>query len=92
MEEMLKQVLEALAPVLGNLGEVKWLGYLLMGMGAMRLLMKPILALAYSIADLTVNTKDNEFLKKMEGNVFFKALLFILDWSASIKLPPKEVK
>jgi hypothetical protein len=81
----LKSVLELYAgaipaPVIG----------LILIIGSLRVVFKPLFALAHAIASVTPDTKDDEAIKKIEEHKITKAIAFALDYVASIKLPPKK--
>lgn len=82
--EGLKGVLEVYA-----LNLPSWLVGLILLIGSLRVLLKPLFALAYAITSLTPDKKDDELVKKIEEHKLMKALLFILDWFASVKIPKK---
>jgi hypothetical protein len=81
----LKSVLELYAgslpaPILG----------LILIIGSLRVILKPLFALAYAIASVTPDKKDDEAVKKIEEHKITKAIYFALDYIASVKLPPKK--
>lgn len=79
--------LEAALPYMLQLA-VKWpiLSTILMFMGTLRLVMKPIVALLHKWVESTETKKDDEWLARVESSVMWKAVLFALDWFGSIKL------
>jgi hypothetical protein len=62
---------------------------ILLIIGSLRVLFKPLFALAYAITSITPDTKDDEAVKKIEEHKITKAIAFALDYIASIKLPKK---
>lgn len=58
--------------------------------GTLRVVVKPLLSLAYTIASLTPSDKDDLAIKKVEEGKVMKAILYCLDWIASVKMPPKK--
>lgn len=58
--------------------------------GSLRVVFKPLFALAYAIVSVTPSKKDDEVVKKVEEHKITKAILFALDYIASIKFPPKK--
>lgn len=58
--------------------------------GSLRVLLKPLFALAYAITSVTPSTKDDEAVKKIEEHKITKAVVFALDYIASIKFPTKK--
>jgi len=81
----LKSVLELYAASL----PAPLIGALLV-IGSLRVLLKPLFALAYAITSVTPDTKDDEAVKKIEEHKITKAVIFALDYIASIKLPKKK--
>lgn len=65
------------------------IGFLLI-VGSLRVVLKPLFALAYAIASVTPDKKDDEAVKKIEEHKVTKAIAFALDYVASVKLPPKK--
>lgn len=58
--------------------------------GLLRLIIKPIMVALKSIVESTETPKDNELLVKVEESKIYKAVIFLLDYLASIKVPPKK--
>lgn len=81
-----KQILE------GQGGQYQIIGQVLMVVGALRLLFKPLMSLALAYVQMTPNVEDDSKLAKIMDSQVYKILAYVLDWSASIKLPNKEVK
>ena len=59
-------------------------------MGSARLIMKPLMSLALAYVELTPTTSDNEFLEKLKKYWWYKSLVYLMDWSLSVKLPAKK--
>jgi len=53
--------------------------------GTLRLIIKPIMVAAQAVVDATPSEKDNKVVKKVEESKFYKFLMFILDYVASVK-------
>lgn len=58
--------------------------------GVLRAINKPLFALLHAYVIATPSTSDDALLSSVEQNKFVRALLFALDWTASIKLPPPQ--
>lgn len=58
----------------------------LMIIGTLRLIIKPLFSFLHTITDATPSVSDNEFLAKVENSTFLKTALFLLDWLASVKV------
>lgn len=59
----------------------------LMVIGALRVTVKPLMAYYESHVQSTSDKEDDERLKKLKASKVYKALVFLLDYTASIKLP-----
>lgn len=53
--------------------------------GMLRLLVKPVMAYLHARAAATETKEDDERLARVAQSWWMKALLFVLDWGASIK-------
>lgn len=53
----------------------------------LRVINKPLFSAISKYVELTETTKDNEVFKKIVNSKVYKSISYILDWSASIKLP-----
>ncbi len=80
----LKPMLEAAAGKYGVIVQVVAV------IGAMRVVFKPIMAVVQSIVSVTPSPKDDEFLGKLMNHWSYKLVSFLLDWTASVKLPQKQ--
>ena len=58
--------------------------------GTARLLIKPVMSAIKEIAAQTKTEKDNLLIEKVESSKIYKALVFVIDWITSIKLPVKK--
>jgi hypothetical protein len=63
------------------------LSMILMVMGGLRLVLKPIMAYLEKKALESPEKTDDEKLAKMKESGWYKVLSFVLDYSASVKLP-----
>ena len=84
-------------PILLNLLSELLLQYphiaaVLLVVGILRIINKPIFALLHVIVQSTKTEKDNQALEKVEKSLLYKIFLFTLDWLASFKLPESEIK
>jgi hypothetical protein len=68
------------------LGKYGWLLMAVTVVGSLRLVVKPIIAFAHSIADATATPKDNELIAKIESSKALSTVCFCLDWLGSFKL------
>lgn len=58
--------------------------------GVLRTLVKPIMSFLHQRAGETIDTADDERLAKAESSWWFKTIAYVLDWTASVKLPVKK--
>ncbi len=86
------EVIQQLLTFLGPIAE-QYLGKLpatvlqvLVLIGALRLVVKPLMVALTAFAKETETPKDDEVLAKIETSKAYKLLLFVLDWLASIKI------
>lgn len=63
-----------------------WLATVIFVMGIMRLVFKPLMALAHNVVEATPSKNDDTILAKIESNVVFKVLAFLIDYVGSIKI------
>lgn len=71
--------------IAGLMGGAPWLANVLIVVGALRLVIKPALAIARSVADYTASDSDNKIVDGVEKSPIYKGLVFVLDWFTSIK-------
>ena len=84
------QAASAISPLVeGLLGKFGWITQVVLVIGSLRILFKPLMAAVHNYADNTPSPTDNEVLDKFEHSAVFRAIAFILDWGASIKLIKK---
>lgn len=62
----------------------------LMLMGVLRAVFKPLMSLLHAYVEATPSEKDNELLKKIMDSKAYSVIQYILDYTASIKLPKKK--
>lgn len=55
--------------------------------GGLRLIFKPLMGLIQTYVDYTPSQSDNEFLKKIMESFIYKKLVWVIDYLGSIKLP-----
>jgi hypothetical protein len=63
---------------------------ILLGIGVLRVINKPLFSLFHAYVDATPSAKDNEVLASVEGSRIYKGITYALDWAASVKLPAKK--
>ncbi len=54
--------------------------------GMVRLVVKPLMVMLHSVAEVTETTRDEEILRKIEENKIYKGFLFVMDYVFSLKL------
>lgn len=57
--------------------------------GTFRVIFKPLTTLIQTYVDATDTPADNAWWMKLQASPAFKAVLWVLDYTASIKLPKK---
>lgn len=57
--------------------------------GVLRVINKPIFAIAHAIVEATPSKSDDDALAAVEASAFYKGLVFVLDWFASVKVGQK---
>ena len=62
---------------------------LLTALGIIRLVVKPLMAIIHSALDYTGNPTYMALADKIEGNKFYKAIVWALDYLFSIKIIKK---
>lgn len=88
--DIFQQVLQFLAPLIEAYGgQFGWAVALVAWVGSFRLFFKPIMAAIQSAVTESESKKDDEILAKVQGNVIYKGLIFLVDLLASIKIKPK---
>ena len=55
--------------------------------GVLRAINKPLFALARAFADATKSELDNKLIDDVEKSKIYKGVCFVLDWLGSVKLP-----
>ena len=78
-----------LPDIIGNaVAKFPWLGTVLLIVGSLRLLLKPIFSIAHSYVLATASTRDDEIYTKIEQSPITRSLFYVLDWFGSIKAQP----
>lgn len=62
---------------------------ILVAVGGLRLLMKPIMVGLHRFVRMTPTAKDNELLAKLESSKAWRAFAWTVDYLGSVKLPVK---
>lgn len=63
------------------------IGAILVVVGGLRVVFKPIMTAIHAIVDATPSPSDNAVLAKVEASPIYKGFVFVVDLLASIKLP-----
>jgi hypothetical protein len=78
-------------PILeGLMGQWGVLAQVVMVMGVARAVMKPLCIAAKAVAAATPSAKDDELVAKLEASRVARAIVFVLDYIFSLKLPVKK--
>lgn len=86
MEQLLmfmKPIVEAYSGNMGGAIQV------LVIIGSLRLVIKPIMGLIEAYVLITPSKKDDQLPAKIKENKIYKSVVYLLDWFASLKLPKK---
>lgn len=65
------------------------LGAVLSLVGVARVVFKPLMTLIQTWVDETANKKDDEWFKKLLESKYYKALVWVMDYLLSVKMPKK---
>jgi hypothetical protein len=76
--------------LIGLVGKWPVASSVLMVVGVLRVINKPLFAFARTFVASTPSLKDDAVLAQIEGSKVYKSISFILDWFGSIKLPEKK--
>lgn len=63
-----------------------WVATVVMVIGVLRVMNKPLFSLLHAIVPLTPSPKDDELLDTVEKSTVMKWITYALDWFGSIKL------
>jgi hypothetical protein len=55
-------------------------------MGVSRAVFKPLMSVLHAYADATESKEDNQLLSKFESSPAYKTIVYVLDWTTSIKI------
>ena len=72
----------------GLLGKYGWLTTVLLAIGSLRILFKPLMLALENYVRQTPTPTDDARLAKFEAGTIYKLIAFLVDLGASIKLPP----
>lgn len=62
-----------------------WIATIFMVVGVIRLVVKPLMELAKSVAASTPSVKDDAAVASVESSKAYKTVLFVIDWLFSLK-------
>jgi hypothetical protein len=71
----------------GLAGKYGWITTVILVIGCLRVLFKPVMLAIESYVKQTPGEADDARIAKFEAGVVYKAIAFVLDFGASIKLP-----
>lgn len=72
------------------IGKYPWVQTVLVVVGVMRVVFKPLFSLLQSAALATPSPKDDSFLSAVMESKIYKGVAYVLDYLGSIKLPSKQ--
>ena len=73
--------------VAGYLSSYPEFQLLLVGMGFMRMVNKPLFALIQKAVEATETDTDDKWWAKAQEHKAMKSFFWLLDWTASVKMP-----
>ena len=72
--------------VLGFVQQYPWIATILLVMGGMRVLFKPVFSVFHAYVEFTPSPRDNLILDNVEKSAYYKAVVWVLDFVGSIKI------
>jgi hypothetical protein len=72
--------------IVGFAGQYPIIATLLMVIGALRVVFKPIFSVLRAYVEFTPNPADNLALDSVEGSKVYKGIVWFLDFFASVKI------
>lgn len=82
--------MDIIALIAGFADKFPIIATVLMVVGALRVINKPLFAVARALVAATPADSDDKILDSVEQSKVYQVFSFILDWSASVKLPSKK--
>lgn len=73
-------------------GKYGWIVTVLSVMTILRLIFKPLFSILHTITENTATKKDDEYLERVEKSAAVRAIVWLLDYLASIKLTKPAAK
>lgn len=81
-------ILEAIGPMIGGFAEkYPVIFQIIFVMGSARLIIKPLMSLVLVIVETTPSKSDDTWYAGLQESPIYKFIIYLLDWSTSIKLP-----
>ena len=74
------------AIILSLVSQYPIVGSILVVVGTLRLVLKPLFAAAHYYVEQTADPEDDKKLQAIEANKAVQGLFFVLDWIASVKI------
>jgi hypothetical protein len=81
-----KNKMDIIAIIQGFVDKYPVLASILLGMGIARAVFKPVFSILRTIVSATPSAKDDAVLDKVESSKAYKAVAYVLDYLASIKI------
>jgi hypothetical protein len=75
--------------VMGYAAQYPMFATVMLGIGFLRLCIKPLMTMAQAFVKMTPYDSDDAWLASFEQSKGYKAFVFLLDWLLSIKMPEK---
>lgn len=82
--------MESFLPIIQDLiSKYPAVSTVIFAIGALRLVMKPVMSALRSYVDYTATPDDNAKLDAVEASKIYTTVCYVLDWIASVKIGPQ---
>ena len=75
--------------ILDLVKDLPWFADILMMMGVLRMIFKPLFSIAHTLVGVTETKADDQALASFQASKGYAAIVWALDFFASVKLPKK---
>lgn len=75
--------------ILGILESLPWYGDLLLVMGTLRMVFKPLFSIIATVVKATPSKTDDKLLVELQSSNTYAILVWAIDFFASVKIPRK---
>lgn len=78
--------------IIDSIKEYPWFTNLVIIMGTLRLIFKPMFSLINVVVEATPTEKDNKIWRRIQESKQMRFIVWLVDYFASIKLPNGRIK